>query len=100
MKQPVFVSVNPSVSTGLTKSGSHDSGVIPEDVIHELRQPLGVIETLAYYLELTAQNDKALSHAQQIQAMVTKVNRILSTVSADSTSATPAPVVLTRSAAS
>ena len=48
-----------------------------EELAHELRQPLGVIESLAYFLELTAQDEQLRSHAQHIQAMVLQANSIL-----------------------
>jgi signal transduction histidine kinase len=51
--------------------------VLLEDFIHELRQPLGVIDSLAYYLELTATDDKSYDHLQHIRAMVSQANRIL-----------------------
>ena len=49
-----------------------------DNLVHELRQPLSVIESLAYYLELTTKDHNACSHLQQIQAMVEQANRILS----------------------
>jgi hypothetical protein len=36
-----------------------------------------VIESLAYYLELTSVDEKACARLKQIQAMVSEVNRIL-----------------------
>lgn len=48
-----------------------------EDLVHELRQPLGVIESLAYYLELISPDEKVSAHLQRIQDMVLQVNRIL-----------------------
>jgi signal transduction histidine kinase len=51
--------------------------VLLEDFIHELRQPLGVIDSLAYYLELTATDEKSCDHLQHIRAMVSQANRIL-----------------------
>ena len=56
------------------------TGVIPvlsEEIIHELRQPLGVIDSLAYYLELTAADEKICTHLEQIRAMVSQANGIL-----------------------
>jgi signal transduction histidine kinase len=53
-----------------------------EDFIHELRQPLGVIDSLAYYLELTATDDKSSAHLERIRAMVAQANRILERASA------------------
>ena len=48
-----------------------------DELVHELRQPLSVIESLAYFLELTSEDDKACRHLQQIQAMVLQTNQIL-----------------------
>ncbi|MBV9295061.1 MAG: hypothetical protein JO145_05765 [Acidobacteriaceae bacterium] len=48
-----------------------------DQLIHELRQPLGVIESLAYYLELTSSDEKVCRHLQRIQSMVVEANRIL-----------------------
>lgn len=45
--------------------------------MHELRQPLGVIESIAYFLEITAEDERLCSHLQRIQAMVLQANRIL-----------------------
>jgi signal transduction histidine kinase len=51
--------------------------VLPDEIIHELRQPLSVIDSLAYYLELTAADEKIYAHLDQIRAMVSQANRIL-----------------------
>jgi signal transduction histidine kinase len=51
--------------------------VLSEEIIHELRQPLGVIDSLAYYLELTAVDERLYAHLEQIRAMVSQANRIL-----------------------
>jgi len=51
--------------------------VLSNDIVHELRQPLGVIDSLAYYLELIATDDKSSGHLQRIRAMVAKTNSIL-----------------------
>jgi len=51
--------------------------VFSNDLVHELRQPLGVIDSLAYYLELVATDEKSCSHLQRIRAMVAQTNRIL-----------------------
>jgi signal transduction histidine kinase len=48
-----------------------------QDLVHDLRQPLGVIETLAYYLELTASDDRMCVHLKRIRAMVAQANGIL-----------------------
>jgi nitrogen-specific signal transduction histidine kinase len=58
----------------------HLAGANPaplKELIHEVRQPLGVIECLAYYLELISVDEKVCARLQQIQAMVSEVNRIL-----------------------
>ena len=47
------------------------------DLMHEIRQPLSVIECLAYFLEITATEEKVLTHATRIQSMVGQVNAIL-----------------------
>ncbi len=51
--------------------------VLSEEIIHELRQPLGVIDSLAYYLELTAADEKICTHLERIRAMVSQANGIL-----------------------
>jgi hypothetical protein len=48
-----------------------------DEFVHEIRQPLGVIESLAYYLELTSQDETVSAHLQRIQQMVLQVHRIL-----------------------
>ena len=48
-----------------------------DEFVHELRQPLGVIESLAYYLELTSADEKVRAHLERIQLMVLQVHRIL-----------------------
>jgi signal transduction histidine kinase len=48
-----------------------------DELAHELRQPLSVIESLAYFLELTAAEESTRAHLQRIQAMVVQANRIL-----------------------
>ncbi len=48
-----------------------------DDFIHELRQPLGVIESLAYYLELTSADESVSAHLKRIQLMVLQANRII-----------------------
>jgi signal transduction histidine kinase len=51
-----------------------------EEAVHELRQPLSVIESLAYYLELTSNDEAASKHLRHIQAMVVQANSILAQV--------------------
>lgn len=52
-------------------------GEIFQELIHELRQPLSVVESLAYYLELTSSDERSAARLQKIQAMVCKINEIL-----------------------
>lgn len=47
------------------------------ELIHEVRQPLEVIETLAYYLEMTSSDERVCAHLQKIQAMVLRAHQIL-----------------------
>lgn len=48
-----------------------------DELAHEVRQPLSVIESLAYYLEITSTDEKTRAHLQRIQAMVLQANLIL-----------------------
>jgi signal transduction histidine kinase len=59
---------------------SNITGVNPEmlkDLIHELRQPLSVIESLAYYLEMTSTDKNSNIHLQKIRIMLAKAHAIL-----------------------
>jgi light-regulated signal transduction histidine kinase (bacteriophytochrome) len=47
------------------------------ELIHELRQPLDVIESLAFYLEITSSDQCVRERLQKIQAMVVRANQIL-----------------------
>jgi hypothetical protein len=58
--------------------------VFSTDLLHELRQPLGVIDSLAYYLELTVTDEKSCPHLQRIRAMVAQASCILERASARS----------------
>lgn len=78
---PQFTSARQEVSLG---RGDLRGGQLADvnsaalnDLAHELRQPLGVIESLAYYLELVSVDDGASVHLRRIQAMVGQANRIL-----------------------
>lgn len=56
------------------------AGVHPgdlEDFIHDLLQPLDVIESLTYYLELTTTDERVCHHLHTIQAMLLKTHTIL-----------------------
>jgi signal transduction histidine kinase len=64
-------------SSVITRSLAGAIPVLSEEIIHELRQPLGVIDSLAYYLELTAADQKICTHLEQIRAMVSQANCIL-----------------------
>jgi hypothetical protein len=49
-----------------------------EDFIHDLRQPLGVIESLSFFLELTSTNStNSGPHLRKIRVMVHQAHRIL-----------------------
>ncbi len=77
-----FVSVvgqEASLGRGDMRSGplADVSSAALYDLAHDLRQPLGVIESLAYYLELTSGDDSACAHLRRIQAMVAQANAIL-----------------------
>ena len=47
------------------------------ELIHDLRQPLDVIESLAFYLEITSSDQYVRERLQKIQAMVVRANQIL-----------------------
>jgi light-regulated signal transduction histidine kinase (bacteriophytochrome) len=47
------------------------------ELIHDLRQPLDVIESLAFYLEITSSDQCVRERLQKIQAMVLRANQIL-----------------------
>jgi signal transduction histidine kinase len=84
---PQFKSRVQDVSLAHITAGSRPqyAGVTPvplEDFIHELRQPLGAIDSLAYYLELTALDEKSSVYLERIRAMVAQANRILERASA------------------
>lgn len=48
-----------------------------EELIHDIRQPLGAIDSLAYFLELTCIDDQACTQLERIRSMVAQANRIL-----------------------
>ena len=47
------------------------------ELVHELRQPLEVIESLAFYLELVSEEQQVFEHLRTIRSMVGRANRIL-----------------------
>lgn len=60
------------------------------ELIHELRQPLGVIESLTYFIELTTTDEKIAPRLEHIQAMIAKVHHTLEDASERGVSAGPA----------
>jgi nitrogen-specific signal transduction histidine kinase len=72
----------------LPRTGDQDDhremGVDPfriGELAHELRQPLSTIESLAYYLELTTENDHIRRQLERIRLMVDRANQILAQAS-------------------
>ncbi len=57
------------------KTGAHP--VCIGELAHELRQPLSTIESLAYYLEITALDEHSCHQYQKIRLMVDRASRIL-----------------------
>ena len=47
------------------------------ELTHELRQPLSTIESLAFYLEITSEDDRLQKHLEQIRSMIETANVIL-----------------------
>ena len=48
-----------------------------DDLVHEIRQPLGVIESLAHYLQMISTEPQVSQHLQTIRSMVVRVNLML-----------------------
>jgi signal transduction histidine kinase len=48
-----------------------------DEMAHEIRQPLSVIESLAYYLEMISSDEVTAGHLRRIQSMVVQANRVL-----------------------
>jgi hypothetical protein len=61
----------------------HQETIEWDDLVHDLRQPLSTIESLAYYLELVCADPGTRTHLKQIQKMVTEANSILEHTSVD-----------------
>ena len=53
------------------------SPVALEKLIHDLRQPLGAVDSIAYFLELTVTDEQASPHLERIRTMVTRASQIL-----------------------
>ena len=69
----------PDVAPAAHSKVSSD-GVNPvqlDELIHELRQPLSVIESLAYFIDLTTTDEKIRPRLEHIQSMLTKVHYML-----------------------
>ncbi len=68
------------LARGGPESRHEATGVSPvalEKLIHDLRQPLGTVDSLAYFLELTVADEQASPHLKKIRAMVSKASQIL-----------------------
>lgn len=48
-----------------------------EDLLHELRQPLEVIDSLAFYLEMISSDEQVTRNLQTIRSMVVRATRIV-----------------------
>jgi hypothetical protein len=69
------------------------TGVNPvtlDELIHEIRQPLGVIESLTYFIELTTTDEKIGPRLDHIQSMLAKVHHMLEDASERGVSEWPA----------
>lgn len=90
--------VSPFTSQLLDASPAADEkllapGVSPvnlDDFIHELRQPLGVIESLTYFIEISTTDESIAPRLQHIQSMLAKAHHILQDASARGVSQLPA----------
>lgn len=61
-------------------SRSFDTAANPvklDELIHELRQPLGVIESLTYFIELTTTDENIVCRLEHIQSMLVKMHHML-----------------------
>lgn len=68
------------LARGGPESRHEATGVNPvalEKLIHDLRQPLGAVDSLAYFLELTVADGQASPHLKKIRAMVSRASQIL-----------------------
>jgi light-regulated signal transduction histidine kinase (bacteriophytochrome) len=68
-----------SLARGELRRGCRNESCPTEmnELIHDLRQPLDVIESLAFYLEITSSDQYVRERLQKIQAMVARANQIL-----------------------
>jgi signal transduction histidine kinase len=65
------------VSTPTRCGSASGKSIMVAELVHELRQPLSTIECLAYYLELTCNDDALCQQMQRIQRLIWQANRIL-----------------------
>jgi hypothetical protein len=73
------------LARGGPESRHEATGVSPvalEKLIHDLRQPLGTVDSLAYFLELTVADEQASPHLRKIRAMVWRASQILESAAA------------------
>ena len=80
--------VDPADGTDIFISGVNPVNL--DELIHELRQPLGVIESLTYFIELTTTDEKIAPRLEHIQCMLAKVHHMLENASERGMPAWPA----------
>jgi hypothetical protein len=80
--------VEPAGDEELLNTGANP--VHLDELIHEIRQPLGVIESLTYFIELTTTDDKIRPRLEHIQSMLAKVHHMLENASEQGVSEWPA----------
>jgi hypothetical protein len=71
--------VEPAGDTDVFSAGADPVNL--DELVHELRQPLGAIESLAYFIELTTTDEKILPRLELIQSMLGKVHHMLENAS-------------------
>ncbi len=70
---------NPADGNEFFSSGANPVNL--DELIHELRQPLGVIESLTYFIELTTTDESIAPRLEHIQSMLVKVHHMLENAS-------------------
>ena len=60
-----------------TQTVTSSSEAIIDELAHELRQPLGTIEHLAYLLRMDATDCKVVTYVEQIQDQIEQANQVL-----------------------
>lgn len=48
-----------------------------EDLVHDLRQPLGSIDSIVYFMELTVREPQIFTQLQKIRGLVAQASNIL-----------------------